>query len=112
MWPISYALDSKAAPYGDGEMSSSKKANGLAVPLSLLAVVAAGGSAVAVVMDGERGRCLHITEHTFLPTCAIIEKPYGPRMTATQLAEQHRRSVCFSSAFAHIHMAHGPPASP
>jgi hypothetical protein len=92
-------------------MSSSKKANGLAVPLSLFVVVAAVGNAAAAVVDGKRGSCIHTTKLTFLPTCAIIEKPYSFGVTAMSSAQQHGRSVCFSPGFALIHMAHGPPES-
>ena len=104
-------LDSKAAPYGDGEMSSSNKANGLAVLSSLFVAVAAVRSAAAAAIDGERGSCLHTTNHTFSPRRATIEKPYGFGMTAIRSALRGARSVCLSPGFALIHLAHGPPES-
>ena len=104
-------LDSKAAPYGDGQMSSSREAKGLAVPLSLFVAVAAARSAATAVIDGERGGGLHTIRHTFSPTCAIIQKPYGFGMAAPRAAQQHGRSACFAPGFALIHSAHGPPES-
>ena len=109
MWPASYVLDSKAAPYGDGEMSSSKTANGLAGLLSLFVVIAAVRSAAATVIDGKRGSYLHTENHTFLPTFAISRSPYSSGTTAARLAQQHGLSVYLSPGFALMHLAHGPP---
>jgi hypothetical protein len=111
VWPASYVLDSKAAPYGDGEMLSSKTANGLAALLSVFVVVAAVRSAAATVIDGKRGSYFHTESHTFLPTFAISGRPYSSGKTAARLAQQHTRSVYLSPGFAFIHLAHGPPES-
>lgn len=111
MWPAGCVLDSKAAPYGDGEMSSSKKANGLAVLSSLFVVVAAVGSAAAAVTDGKRRSCLHTIRHTFSLAYATGEEPYGFGMTATYSALRSGRSVCLSPAFPLTRLAHGPPES-
>jgi hypothetical protein len=97
-------LDNKAAPYGDGEMSSSKNANGVAVLPPFFV-------AAAAVIDGKRGNCLNTTKHTFLSKRVIIEESHRSCVIAECATAPSGCSAYLSPASAFIHLAHGPPES-